>query len=91
MGCLGGAVLDAVPIGAGRVLLVCVEVVERVCVPVTPGWAAGPLPVVPVPVGPDRGVEALNASPFGAVRPAAPGWELLGCLGADVPGCPCVV
>lgn len=42
-----------------------------------------------IPAVPGRGVEASDAPPLGTVLPAEPGWELLGCLGAEVPGCPC--
>lgn len=111
LGCLGGVVLDVVPAGPGRTLVVCAETVERLCAPAVPSWAAGPLPVAPVPVGPDRGafgcfgavflvgvpavpgrgMEASNAPPFGVLVPAVLGRELLGCLGADAPGCPCGV
>lgn len=57
--------------------------------PLAVGWLAVCLPVDDVPAWPGRGVDALNAPPLGAVLPAWPGRERLGCLDADVPGCPC--
>lgn len=71
-------------------LAVCLPVDD---VPAWPDWGAfdcfGAVFLVCVPVAPGRGVEASNAPPLGTVLPAVPGRELLGCLEADVPGCPC--
>lgn len=75
LGWLGDLPAGEVPAEPGRGVVGCLGAVFLVVVPAVPGWD----------------LEASNAPPFGTVVPAAPGRGLPDCLGADAPGCPCVV